>query len=126
MRGTTLASSLLPVLRKVPQAASTYGQSQDGRDLWFVGLLPSVVSVMWLGSEHGRIQLEHSIDYAKQVATDFWSQSAAALHGFKPEEDMEFTPPPGVAYIRRRDANGAEKTVPIVAGTDALPKSQRF
>jgi membrane peptidoglycan carboxypeptidase len=126
MRGTTLASRLAPVLRQVPQAASAHGQSQDGRDLWFVGLLPKVVSVMWLGSEHGRIQLEHSIDFSQQVATDFWSQSAAALRGFKPEEAVEFTPPPGVAYIRRRDAHGAEKTVPIVAGSEASSQSQRF
>jgi membrane carboxypeptidase/penicillin-binding protein len=103
----------------LPQTTSTFGRSLDGRDVWFVGLVPSAVSVLWIGSEHGRISLDLNTESAKYVAHSFWRQASPILKGPESISDFHFVPPTGIAYMRIPDAKGQGVNIPIVAGTEA-------
>lgn len=102
----------------LPQTTSTFGQSLDGRDVWFVGLVPSAVSVLWVGSEHGRISLDFNKEGAKHVAHAFWRQASPVLKGPASISDFHFLPPSGIAYMRIPDARGRGVNIPVVAGTE--------
>jgi len=120
-------SQLPSSLKKdLPQTTSTFGQSVDGRDVWFVGLVPSAVSVLWLGSEHGRLPLDTTADGAKTLATAFWRHAAAGLQGPQTSSERHFVPPPGVSYVRRPDSQGQGINIPMLAGTESSAGESRL
>lgn len=110
----------LSVRQLLPAATSLFGRSDDERDVWLVGLLPSAVSVLWLGSERGQIPLGLTAADAQGMSAAFWSQAAQNLHGIDPRAVRSVLPPAGVAYVRLGSTDGRGHSIPMVAGTEAL------
>jgi membrane peptidoglycan carboxypeptidase len=106
--------------KDLPQTTSTFGRSVDGRDVWFVGLVPSAVSILWLGSEHGRISIDMPTEKAKTLSHTFWQQTGTALQNTKGGSRQRFRPPVGVSYLRLPGSQGQGVNIPMLAGTESL------
>jgi membrane peptidoglycan carboxypeptidase len=112
--------------KDLPQTTSTFGHSVDGRDVWYVGLVPSAVSVLWLGSEHGRLALDVTADGAKNLSTSFWRHAAIGLQGSRASSQRHFVPPPGVSYVRKPNSQGQGINIPMLAGTESSAGDARL
>jgi penicillin-binding protein 1B len=118
--GTGSALVGLGVTTKV---AGKTGTTNEGRDAWFAGYTPRLLTVVWVGYD-GREP--HGFSGA-QAALPIWADfMKAALDAYP---DAEYTPPPGIAFAQIDPTTGklAGRLCPVVvrevflAGTEPPP-----
>jgi penicillin-binding protein 1B len=75
-------------------AAGKTGTTNDGRDAWFAGFTPDLVTVVWVGFDDGAPLGLTGAEAALPIWTNFMKSATAA----SPAAD--FVPPAGVALVR--------------------------
>ena len=75
-------------------AAGKTGTTNDGRDAWFAGFTPDLVTVVWVGFDDGAPLGMTGAEAALPIWTNFMKTATAA----SPAAD--FVPPTGVALVR--------------------------
>jgi len=103
--------------------AGKTGTTNDGRDAWFVGYTPTLVTLVWVGFDNGEA---HGLTGA-QAALPIWAEfMRAALDAYPPPS---FAVPTGVTIVKIDATNGraANLFCPVVvsetflAGTEPGP-----
>ena len=103
--------------------AGKTGTTNDGRDAWFVGYTPTLVTLVWVGFDNGEA---HGLTGA-QAALPIWAEfMRAALDAYPPPS---FAVPAGVTIVKIDATNGraANLFCPVVvsetflAGTEPGP-----
>ncbi len=106
-----------------PFVAGKTGTTNDGRDAWFVGYTPRLLTVTWVGFDDGRPHGLSGGQAAVPIWTDFMRQVIEAY------PQGEFAVPPGVEFADVDATNGklARATCPVtvketfLAGTEPPP-----
>lgn len=93
-------------------AAGKTGTTDDTRDAWFVGFVPDLLAVVWVGYDDNRkLSLTGS-----QAALPIWTRfMKSAVAG---REKRDFNPPSGVTYARIDPETG-------MLATPSCPKARR-
>ena len=94
-----------------PVAGKT-GTTNDGRDAWFVGYSPSMLSLVWVGFDSGEAHGLSGAEAALPIWADFMRQATEAYPG-----SGAFTIPAGVSVVTIDATNGksANHWCPLVA-----------
>ena len=104
--------------------AGKTGTTNDGRDAWFVGYAPRLLTLVWVGFDNGEPHGLSGAQAALPIWTDFMKQ---ALDAYPQPEFPE--PPPGIVFAKVDATNGklARYACPIVvreaflAGAEPAP-----
>jgi penicillin-binding protein 1B len=93
-----------------PVAGKT-GTTNDGRDAWFVGYTPSLLTVVWVGFDSGEAHGMSGAEAALPIWADFMRRALAAY------PVSSFAVPPGVTVAQIDTTNGklANRFCPVVA-----------
>ena len=84
-------------------AAGKTGTTNDGRDAWFVGLTPEIVSGVWIGYDTPRPIVENRGGGA--LASPAWATWMQSLRGTIPQR-RAWIPPPSVERVRYHAGTG--------------------
>lgn len=84
-------------------AAGKTGTTNDGRDAWFVGLTPELVSGVWIGFDAPRPVVQDRGGGA--LAAPVWATWMRSLQGTIPQRRV-WIPPPGVERVRYDPVTG--------------------
>jgi penicillin-binding protein 1B len=106
--------------------AGKTGTTNDGRDAWFVGYSPSLLTVVWVGFDNNEPHGLSGAEAALPLWIDFMRQAIDAY------PTRPFTPPPGIAFADVDATNGrlANRFCPVqlretfIAGTEPPPCSE--
>ena len=106
--------------------AGKTGTTNDGRDAWFVGYSPSLLTVVWVGFDNNEPHGLSGAEAALPLWIDFMRQAIEAY------PTRPFTPPPGVAFADIDPTNGrlANRFCPVslretfITGTEPPPCSE--
>jgi penicillin-binding protein 1B len=103
--------------------AGKTGTTNDGRDAWFVGYTPRLLTLVWVGFDNGDAHGLSGAQAALPIWTDFMQQAIQTY------PQGEFSAPPGIVFADIDAGNGkrAVAACPIVvretflAGTEPPP-----
>lgn len=84
-------------------AAGKTGTTNDGRDAWFVGLTPEIVSGVWVGFDTPRPIVEDRGGGA--LAAPVWADWMGSIRGVVPQT-RAWVPPPSVERVRYQRDTG--------------------
>ena len=108
----------------LPEAvAGKTGTTNDGRDAWFVGYTPRLLTLVWVGFDNGDAHGLSGAQAALPIWTDFMQQATQTY------PQGEFSAPPGIVFVDIDAGNGkrAVAACPIVvretflSGTEPPP-----
>ena len=96
-----------------PSAAGMGSSSEDRHDAWFVGSLPTIVSVLWNGAENGKVRLASNAAVNIDLLAKSWfAYMQAAPPAFVTQAALP-QPPRGISY--------AKKPASVLRGAHSLP-----
>jgi penicillin-binding protein 1B len=106
--GTATSARALGVTGAI---AGKTGTTNDGRDAWFVGYTPRLLTVVWVGFDGGDAHGLSGSEAALPIWADFMRQAMEAY------PQPEFTVPGGIAFADVDVSNGqlANRFCPVVA-----------
>jgi len=84
-------------------AAGKTGTTNDGRDVWFVGMRPGIVGGVWLGFDRPRNILPGAT--GGQLAAPIWGRMMRTLPT-SPADSLLWTPPSGITRARIDGSTG--------------------
>lgn len=100
-------------------AAGKTGTTNDGRDAWFAGFTPDLVTVVWVGFDDGAPLGLTGADAALPIWTSFM------LHATAASPPVDFVPPAGVALVRIDPYTGGVATAQCPATlVEAFPRGR--
>jgi membrane carboxypeptidase/penicillin-binding protein len=108
----------------LPEAvAGKTGTTNDGRDAWFVGYTPRLLTLVWVGFDNGDAHGLSGAQAALPIWTDFMQQATQTY------PQGEFPAPPGIVFVDIDAGNGkrAVAACPVVvretflSGTEPPP-----
>jgi penicillin-binding protein 1B len=103
--------------------AGKTGTTNDGRDAWFVGYTPRLLTLVWVGFDNGDAHGLSGAQAALPIWTDFMQQATQTY------PQGEFSAPPGIVFVDIDAGNGkrAVAACPVVvretflSGTEPPP-----
>lgn len=110
-----------------PVLGGVSGATDDLQNAWQVGILPNMVTAVWLGAETGRVRLADSEGAAADLAERAFAQFLRAAPRAMIKAAQPLARPAGVAFapLRRQDQAGRAITVPFLSGTEPRPAPQQ-
>lgn len=105
-----------------PLAGGMAVATDDLHDAWFAGVLPNVVSAVWIGAETGRTRLAATADDVAALPAQAWLEFMKATTFAKVAEPL--LAPEGISFARI--PGGAQRSLPFLAGTEPTSGTRRF
>ena len=107
-------------------AGGVSAATDDLHNAWFVGVLPKLVTSVWIGAETGIVHLGASEAEAEDLAETAWASiMRAAPRRFRRGAPVQ--PPPGISFARSpAGARLQARSLPFIAGTEPGAAARAF
>ena len=108
------------------QAGGVSSATEDLHNSWFVGVMPNIVTSVWVGAERGRARLGRSTDSVADISELVWKEYMTASPVEYRSPEMKIPLPKGVSFNRVSTGDGKSLSLPVLTGRQPRTTSKNF
>jgi penicillin-binding protein 1A len=107
-------------------AGGVSSATEDLHNSWFVGVMPNIVTSVWVGAERGRARLGRSSDSVADISELVWKEYMTASPGEYRSPEVKVPLPKGISFSRVSTDDGKSLSLPVLTGRQPRTTSRNF
>jgi penicillin-binding protein 1A len=107
-------------------AGGVSSATDDLHNSLFVGVMPNIVTSVWVGAERGRARLGRSTDSVADISELVWKEYMTASPAEYRSSDVKIPLPKGVSFSRVSTRDGKSLSLPVLTERQPRTTSKNF
>ena len=107
-------------------AGGVSSATEDLHNSWFVGVMPNIVTSVWVGAERGRARLGRSTDSVADISELVWKEYMTASPAEYRSPEVKVPLPTGISFNRVSTEDGKSLSLPVLTGRQPRTTSRNF
>lgn len=107
-------------------AAGLSSATDDLHNSWFVGVMPNIVTSVWVGAERGRARLGKTPESVADISEMVWKEYMAASPSDYRNPKRKIPLPPGISFSRIPSERGKTISLPVLTGREPRAEIKNF
>jgi membrane carboxypeptidase/penicillin-binding protein len=107
-------------------AGGVSSATEDLHNSWFVGVMPNIVTSVWVGAERGRARLGKTTESVADISELVWKEYMSASPAEYRSPEGKIPLPKGVSFTRVSTVDGKSLSLPVLTGRQPRTTSKNF
>lgn len=100
--------------------------TDDLHNSWFVGVMPNIVTSVWVGAERGRTRLGKTPESVADISEMVWKEFMTASPSPYQNPDQKVPLPAGISFSRIASDAGKTISLPVLTGREPRSEIKNF
>lgn len=107
-------------------AGGVSSATEDLHNSWFVGVMPGIVTTVWIGAERGRTRLGKDAAAVADISEMVWKDYMIAAPSEFRQPRKKINLPAGISFSRIPASEGRVRSLPFLTGREPSSTSRNF